>query len=79
MSELPAARCFTGVLVGFWFGLYPSVEVLLIPMLGFVYVDAAWLFVKVQSLRRGARQMKAVHEADSFAAHPALARRSGTR
>jgi hypothetical protein len=41
MSELPAARCSTGVLVGFWFGLYPSVEVLLIPMLGFVYVDAA--------------------------------------
>ena len=65
--------------VGFWFGLYPSVEGLLIPMLGFVYVGAAWLFVKVQSMRRGARQMKAAHESDSFAAHPALARRSGTR
>ena len=60
---------------GFWLGLYPSAEGLLIPMLGFVYVGGAWLFVKVQALRRGARQMKEARETESFAAHPALAKR----
>jgi len=60
---------------GFWLGLYPSVEGLVIPMLGFVYVGVAWLYVKVQALRRGARQMKEAHETESFAAHPALAKR----
>lgn len=61
--------------VGFWFGLYPSVEGIVIPLLGFVYVGSAWLFVKWQSLRRGAQQMEAAAEAASFAAHPALAKR----
>ena len=60
---------------GFWLGLYPSAEGLLIPMLGFVYVGGAWLFVKVQALRRGVRQMKEARETESFAAHPALAKR----
>jgi high-affinity iron transporter len=64
---------------GFWLGLYPSVEGLVIPMLGFVYVGVAWLFVKVQALRRGARQMKEAREMESFAAHPALAKRPPLR
>lgn len=59
---------------GFWLGFYPSVEGLTIPLLGFVYVGAAWLFVKWQSLRRGARAMAAANASDSFAAHPALAK-----
>lgn len=60
---------------GFWLGLYPSVEGLLIPLLGFAYVGGAWLYVKVQALHRGARQMKEAREIESFAAHPALAKR----
>jgi high-affinity iron transporter len=63
---------------GFWLGLYPSVEGLVIPMLGFVYVGVAWLFVKVQSFRRGVRQMTEARETESFAAHPALAKRAPT-
>ena len=59
------------------FRLYDNniVEGVLIPMLGFVYVGGAWLFVKVQAMRRGARQMKEARETESFAAHPALAKR----
>ncbi len=36
---------------GTWLGLYPSWEGLLIPMLAFVYVGGAWLWVKVTSKR----------------------------
>ena len=60
---------------GFWLGFYPSVEGLVIPLLGFAYVIGAWLFVKVQAARRGARAMAAAHQAESFRAHPALAKR----
>jgi high-affinity iron transporter len=61
--------------VGFWFGFYPSVEGIAIPLLGLAYVIAAWLFVKIQAARRGARAMAAAHETESFGAHPALAKR----
>ena len=60
---------------GFWLGLYPSLEGIVIPMLGFAYVGGAWLFVKWQSNRRGARQMEAAAQEESFAGHPALAKR----
>ena len=60
---------------GFWLGFYPSIEGIVIPLLGFGYVAAAWLFVKVQAARRGARAMAAARQAESFAAHPALAKR----
>jgi high-affinity iron transporter len=60
---------------GFWLGLYPSVEGLVIPLLGFAYVIGAWLFVKVQAARRGARAMAAARQAESFRAHPALVKR----
>ncbi len=60
---------------GFWLGFYPSVEGLVIPLLGFAYVIGAWLFVKVQAARRGARAMAAARQAESFSAHPALAKR----
>ena len=73
IHPMPSIRLPTWA--GFWLGLYPSVEGLVIPMLGFVYVGVAWLFVKVQALRRGARQMKEARETESFAAHPALAKR----
>ncbi|MEY2561853.1 MAG: high-affinity iron transporter [Verrucomicrobiota bacterium] len=60
---------------GFWLGIYPSVEGIVIPLLGFAYVIGAWLFVKIQAARRGARAMAAAREAESFSAHPALAKR----
>jgi high-affinity iron transporter len=60
---------------GFWLGFYPSVEGVVIPLLGFAYVIGAWLFVKIQAARRGARAMAAAREAESFRAHPALAKR----
>jgi high-affinity iron transporter len=60
---------------GFWFGFYPSVEGIVIPLLGFAYVIGAWLFVKIQAARRGARAMAAAHQTESFRAHPALAKR----
>jgi high-affinity iron transporter len=60
---------------GFWLGFYPSVEGMVIPLLGFAYVIGAWLFVKVQAARRGARAMAAARQAESFSAHPALAKR----
>lgn len=60
---------------GFWLGFYPSVEGVVIPLLGFAYVGVAWLIVKWQSIRRGARQMEAAAQTESFAAHPALAKR----
>ncbi len=61
--------------MGFWLGLYPSVEGIVIPLLGFAYVGGAWLFVKWQALRRGARAMREARATESFAAHPALAKR----
>jgi high-affinity iron transporter len=61
--------------VGFWLGFYPSVEGIAIPLLGLAYVVAAWLFVKIQAARRGARAMAAAHETESFGGHPALAKR----
>jgi high-affinity iron transporter len=60
---------------GFWLGFYPSVEGVVIPLLGFAYVIGAWLLVKVQAARRGARAMAAARQAESFGAHPALAKR----
>ncbi|MGI8482185.1 MAG: FTR1 family protein, partial [Chthoniobacterales bacterium] len=60
---------------GFWLGFYPSVEGIVIPLLGFAYVGSAWLIVKWQSARRGARQMEAAAQMESFAAHPSLAKR----
>jgi high-affinity iron transporter len=60
---------------GFWLGFYPSVEGVVIPLFGFAYVIGAWLFVKIQAARRGARAMAAAREAESFRAHPALAKR----
>jgi high-affinity iron transporter len=60
---------------GFWFGLYPSVEGIVVPFLGLAYVVGAWLFVKIQAARRGARAMAVAHETESFGAHPALAKR----
>jgi high-affinity iron transporter len=60
---------------GFWLGFYPSVEGIVIPLLGFAYVIGAWLFVKVQAARRGARAMAAARQAESFHAHPALVKR----
>jgi high-affinity iron transporter len=38
---------------GFWLGLYPSWEGLLIPPLAIVYVGGAWLWVRFQSRRAG--------------------------
>jgi high-affinity iron transporter len=61
---------------GFWLGLYPSVEGIVIPLLGLVYVAAAWLVVKWQALRRGAREIKAALEREAFAMQSALAKRS---
>lgn len=63
---------------GFWLGFYPSVEGIAIPLLGFAYVIAAWLFVKIQAARRGARTMAEAHQTESFGAHPALAKRQAT-
>jgi high-affinity iron transporter len=63
---------------GFWLGIYPSVEGVVIPLLGFAYVIGAWLLVKVQAARRGARAMAAARQAESFHAHPALAKRPPT-
>jgi high-affinity iron transporter len=63
---------------GFWLGFYPSVEGIAIPLLGFAYVIAAWLFVKIQAARRGARAMEEAHQTESFGAHPALAKRQAT-
>jgi len=60
---------------GFWLGFYPSVEGIAIPLLGFAYVIGAWLFVKIQATRRGARAMSEAHQTESFRAHPALAKR----
>ncbi len=60
---------------GFWLGLYPSIEGIAIPLLGFAYVLGAWLFVKIQAARRGAHAMAAARQAESFAAHPALVKR----
>ena len=60
---------------GFWLGFYPSVEGIAIPLLGFAYVIGAWLFVKIQAARRGARAMAEAHQTESFGAHPALVRR----
>jgi len=60
---------------GFWLGFYPSVEGIVIPLLGFAYVIGAWLFVKIQAARRGARAMAEAHQTESFRAHPALAKR----
>jgi high-affinity iron transporter len=60
---------------GFWLGLYPSFEGIFIPLLGLAYVIGAWLLVKFQAARRGARAMAAAHQAESFSAHPALAKR----
>jgi high-affinity iron transporter len=60
---------------GFWLGFYPSVEGIAIPLLGLAYVVAAWLFVKIQAARRGARAMAEAHQTESFGAHPALAKR----
>jgi high-affinity iron transporter len=60
---------------GFWLGFYPSVEGIAIPLLGFAYVIGAWLFVKIQAARRGARAMAEAHQTESFRAHPALAKR----
>jgi hypothetical protein len=51
------------------------VEGVVIPLLGFAYVIGAWLLVKVQAARRGARAMAAARQAESFSAHPALAKR----
>jgi high-affinity iron transporter len=65
--------------MGFWLGLYPSVEGIVIPLLGFAYVGGAWLFVKLHALRRGAREMKAALQSESFAAHPALAKQPRLR
>ncbi|MEP6937751.1 MAG: FTR1 family protein [Chthoniobacterales bacterium] len=61
--------------MGFWLGLYPSVEGIVIPLLGLIYVSGAWLLVKWQALRRGARAMREARETESFVAHPALAKR----
>ncbi len=63
---------------GFWFGFYPSVEGIVIPLLGFAYVIGAWLFVKIQAARRGARAMAEARQTESFHAHPALAKRPPT-
>ena len=60
---------------GFWFGFYPSVEGIAIPLLGLAYVVGAWLFVKIQASRRGARAMAEAQQTASFGAHPALAKR----
>jgi high-affinity iron transporter len=60
---------------GFWLGFYPSVEGIAIPLLGLAYVIGAWLFVKMQAARRGARAMAEAHQTESFSAHPALAKR----
>jgi high-affinity iron transporter len=60
---------------GFWLGFYPSVEGIAIPLLGLAYVIGAWLFVKMQAARRGARAMAAARQTESFGAHPALAKR----
>jgi high-affinity iron transporter len=60
---------------GFWLGLYPSLEGIVIPMLGFAYVIGAWLLVKIQAARRGSRAMAAAREAESFVTHPALSKR----
>jgi len=60
---------------GFWLGFYPSVEGIVIPLLGFAYVIGAWLFVKIQAARRGARAMAEAHQTESFHGHPALAKR----
>jgi high-affinity iron transporter len=60
---------------GFWLGFYPSVEGIAIPLLGFAYVIGAWLFVKIQAARRGARAMAEAHQSESFRAHPALVKR----
>jgi high-affinity iron transporter len=60
---------------GFWLGFYPSVEGIAIPLLGFAYVIGAWLLVKIQAARRGARAMAEAHQTESFRAHPALAKR----
>jgi high-affinity iron transporter len=60
---------------GFWLGFYPSVEGIAIPLLGFAYVIGAWLFVKIQAARRGARAMAEAHQTESFRAHPALTKR----
>jgi high-affinity iron transporter len=63
---------------GFWLGLYPSLEGIAIPLLGLTYVIGAWLFVKIQAARRGARAMAEAHQTESFGAHPALAKRPPT-
>jgi high-affinity iron transporter len=60
---------------GFWLGFYPSVEGIAIPLLGLAYVIGAWLFVKIQAARRGARAMAEARQTESFSAHPALAKR----
>jgi high-affinity iron transporter len=60
---------------GFWLGFYPSVEGIAIPLLGLAYVIGAWLFVKIQATRRGARAMAEARQTESFSAHPALAKR----
>jgi high-affinity iron transporter len=60
---------------GFWLGFYPSVEGIAIPLLGLAYVIGAWLFVKIQAARRGARAMAEARQTESFGAHPALTKR----
>lgn len=73
IHPLPALHVPTWM--GFWLGIYPSIEGLAIPLLGFAYVGGAWLFVKWQAMRRGAHAMREARETESFAAHPALAKR----
>jgi high-affinity iron transporter len=56
--------------MGTWLGLYPSWEGLIIPMLGFVYVGGAWLFVRWQGLRKQATFDALLESRRATAVHP---------
>lgn len=43
---------------GIWFGLYPTWEGFLAPLLVIVYIGGAWLFVKVMAIRERLKEEK---------------------
>ncbi|MES2308048.1 MAG: hypothetical protein V4507_04235 [Verrucomicrobiota bacterium] len=45
--------------VGLWFGIYPSWEGFLAPLMVIVYIGGAWLFVKITSIRERAKKNNA--------------------
>lgn len=52
---------------GVWFGLYPTWEGVIAPFLAFVYVGAAWLWVKFSVRAKTAQEEKAAQESPSAA------------